>query len=70
MLVGLPMPRIGRVRRRAGGIDDEPLEKGGGGCRYTGKVPGVQMKHDCIYFHIRDSPQTGILAWAALYTTV
>ena len=34
----------------------------------TGKVPGVQMKHESIYFP--DSPQTGILAWAALYTTV
>ena len=33
MLVGLPVPRIGRVRRRGGGIDDELLEQGGGGCR-------------------------------------
>ena len=33
MLVGLSVPRIGRIRRRGGGIDDEPLEQGGGGCR-------------------------------------
>ena len=24
--------------------------KGAAGAGYTGKVPGVQMKHDCIYF--------------------
>ena len=41
MLVGLPVPRIGRVRRRGGVIDDEPLEQGGGGCQ----VQGIQGKY-------------------------
>ena len=43
--------------------------KGAADAGYTGKVPGVQVKHDCIYFPKRFTT-AGILAWAALYTTV
>ena len=39
MLVGLSVPRIGRVRRRGGGIDDEPLEQEGR------QVPGIRGKY-------------------------